>query len=263
MYLVYSDDNGETWKDVWCGTSDYLDSLVSIKFTDKNNGKMTLKNRDNESQTNFVTKNGGVDWSVEKDNKDNGNKLEDFNYNVVGNTTSELSNSENNKVKSRVYKDVDKQWDEIFYEKKIGDNIIIRVVSKGHIMAQRCLIGIEKSVDGGDTWEEQLENVDGFIQIHNESKFVFINENVGFINDLGLVGTNGENKGLLVTIDGGKTFKNATIEASDLEDNLYIEDVPYMENNALKIKAYITENSEKKYYYFYSEDNGLNWKIYK
>lgn len=263
MYLIYSDDNGETWEDVWCGTSDYLDSLVSIKFTDKNNGKMTLKNRDNESQTDFVTKNGGADWSKENNNKDNENKLNDFNYNVVKNTSYESSNSENNKVKSKAYKDKDKQWDGIFYEKKISDNIIIRVVSKGHILAQRCLIGIEKSVDGGNTWEEQIENADGFIQIHNDSKFVFLDKNIGFINDPGLAGTNGDNRGLLVTTDGGKTFKNAIIEASDLEDVLYIEDVPYMENNILKFKAYVMENSEKKYHYFYSEDNGLNWKIYK
>ena len=133
MYLIYSDDNGKTWQDSWCGMSNYLDSLISIKFTDKNNGKMILKNRDNESQTNFVTKNGGIDWSVEIDEKYIENKLKESNYNVVKNTNSESSSSENNKVKS---KDKYKQWDEIFYEKKIGDNIIIRVVSKGHIMAR-------------------------------------------------------------------------------------------------------------------------------
>ena len=44
---------------------------------------------------------------------------------------------------------------------------------------------------------------------------------------------------------------------------LYIEDVPYMENNILKFKAYVMEEFRKKYYYFYSKENGLNWKIYK
>ena len=70
---------------------------------------------------------------MEIDEKYIENKLKESNYNVVKNTNSESSSSENNKVKS---KDKYKQWDEIFYEKKIGDNIIIRVVSKGHIMAR-------------------------------------------------------------------------------------------------------------------------------
>ena len=35
---------------------------------------------------------------------------------------------------------------------------------------------------------------------------MFIDENIGFINDLGLAGTNGENRELLVTVDGGKNL---------------------------------------------------------
>lgn len=66
MYLIYSDDNGESWKEAWCGTSNYIDSMVSINFTDKDNGKMTLNNKDNDGQINYITKNGGLDWDVEK-----------------------------------------------------------------------------------------------------------------------------------------------------------------------------------------------------
>ena len=43
----------------------------------------------------------------------------------------------------------------------------------------------------------------------------------------------------------------------------HIEDVPYLENNMLKLKVYKIENYEKKYYYLYSEDNGKTWDCQK
>lgn len=64
--MIYSYDNGELWKEAWCGISNYIDSMVSINFTDKDNGKMTINNRDNDGQINYITKNGGLDWDVEK-----------------------------------------------------------------------------------------------------------------------------------------------------------------------------------------------------
>lgn len=149
---------------------------------------------------------------------------------------------------------------DVLYEKKFDNDIIIRVVHRDYVLAQRELIGIEKSTDGGKTWSEQIKTSDGVIQIHNGTKFAFINENIGFINDPGLAGTSGDNRQLLVTIDGGKNFIKANIELNDLSKNFYIDDVPYIENNILKIKVYIIENLEKKYYYLYSIDNGITWK---
>ncbi len=84
----------------------------------------------------------------------------------------------------------------------------------------------------------------------------------------GLAGTDGENRGLLVTVDGGKHFKNANIIHPNniKERNLFVNDVPYIEDNVLKVKIYtINHNREqvKKYYEFISEDSGLTWRYSK
>lgn len=179
----------------------------------------------------------------------------------VKNDNEDAYKPENNNERDvNIQKDTTSPNIEILYKKEFDDKIAIRVVVKDYILAQRSIIGIEKTRDGGNTWAEQMESTDDFVQIYNGAKFVFIDENIGFINDLGLVGTNGENRRLLVTINGGKNFTIATIELDNIQKDLYIEDVPYKENDILKLKGYIIENSNKKYYYFYSEDNGVSWK---
>ena len=143
------------------------------------------------------------------------------------------------------------------YEKKISDKVSIRVVYAGAVLAQRSLIEIEKTTDGGATWKNQIEGDDPFIQIHNGAEFTFIDEDVGFINDPGLAGTAGDNRGLLVTNDGGKIFSDAILNTS--KEDIYIDGVPYVEDGKLKLKAHNTMRDEKFYYYFYSEDNGKTW----
>lgn len=157
---------------------------------------------------------------------------------------------------------------EVLYEKKIDELTSIRIVYIDSILAQRSLIGIQKTTDGGENWTNQLQMSDRYLTIHNGAKYVFLNENIGFINDPGLAGTNGDNRGLLVTIDGGKTFVDANIIKPDsiMAENLFVEDVPYIVGNILKVKIYTIDYhdwQDKTYYEFYSNDNGLNWKIYK
>lgn len=157
---------------------------------------------------------------------------------------------------------------DVLYEKKINENIRIRVVFKGAVLAQRSIIGIEKTTDGGQTWIKQLENYDGFIQIHNGSEYVFLDENIGFINDPGLAGTNGENRGLLVTTDGGKTFSDANIihPSNITEKNLFVSEIPYIEDGTLKVKIYTINHNKtpvETYYEFTSKDNGKTWKYSK
>ena len=77
-----------------------------------------------------------------------------------------------------------------------------------------------------------------------------------------LHGTDGENRQLLVTTNGGKTFEDANIVHLDSikESNLFVEEVPYIEDGILKLKLYTTNKYlEKTYYEFYSKDNGLTW----
>lgn len=97
---------------------------------------------------------------------------------------------------------------------------------------------------------------------------MFINEKIGFINDPGLAGTGGENKGFLVTTDGGKTFKDADIIHPDNieEKNLLVKGVPYIEDEKLKVVIYTLNHSkipERTYYEFTSNDNGITWEFYK
>ena len=151
------------------------------------------------------------------------------------------------------------------YEKIVDKNTIIRILYKGSILAQRSAISIEKTIDGGKTWNNQIKDYDGFMQIHNGAQFIFLDEMIGFINDPGLAGTNGENRNLLVTTDGGKTFKKANIIHPDniIEESLLVDSVPYIEKGILKLDVYTinyNKNPIKTYYKFYSQDNGLNWE---
>lgn len=157
------------------------------------------------------------------------------------------------------------QESDILYEKVINNNTIIRVINKESILAQRSIISIEKTTNGGQTWEKQIPEG---MQIHNRAKFIFLDENIGFINDPGLAGTDGENRGLLVTTNGGKTFTSANIlHPENIEEkNLFVSDVPYIENNMLKVKIYTinhAKNQAKTFYEFCSVDKGLSWKYLK
>lgn len=87
------------------------------------------------------------------------------------------------------------------------------------------------------------------------------NENVGFINNLSLIILGNENDGLLVTVDGGKSFKNSNfIFPLDVQYSaFYINDLPYLEDDKLKVKLFVSGSTEDTYYEFTSVDNGLNW----
>lgn len=154
--------------------------------------------------------------------------------------------------------------DDILYEKEVNGNII-RIRYCGAVLAQRSIISVEKSTNGGKTYIKQIENSDGGMEVHNGSEFVFIDENIGFINDPGLAGTYGDYRGLLVTIDGGKSFKEAAIvHPSNIdEENLFVKGVPYIKDEKLRVQIYTINYSKEPsetYYEFTSEDNGITWR---
>ena len=91
-------------------------------------------------------------------------------------------------------------------------------------------------------------------------------EEVGFINNLSLFALGEDNDSLLVTVDGGESYKNANfIFPLDMEDTIfYVDGVPYIENDRLKVKMYspaYTSSDKVNYYTFVSIDNGLNWQM--
>lgn len=223
-----------------------------------NVGKDVLADEKNEwkpSDVNYFDENGKII-------KDNGEKNNSTSTQKKENNTSNTDNKQNKD-------EAKKKEDNVLYEKKIDESTYIRVVYLDSILAQRMLINIQKTIDGGMTWKNQLQMRDGYLTIHNGASFVFIDENIGFINDKGLAGTSGENRGLLVTRDGGKNFVSANIIKPNtiMAESFFVDGVAYLENNILKVKVYIIEYNygyqEKVYYDFYSEDDGLNWKIYQ
>lgn len=186
-------------------------------------------------------------------------------YIVSNNSIKSIDNEANNNYQEYMEEQdkiiIPNSSDDILYKKEINENTIIRVRNLGAILAQRSVINIEKSTDGGKTYIGQTKEG---ITIHNGAKFTFIDENVGFINDPGLAGTDGENKGFLVTTDGGKTFKDTNIvhPYSIEEINLLVKGVPYIEDGKLKVVIYTLNHSkspERTYYEFVSKDNGITW----
>ncbi len=185
-----------------------------------------------------------------------------ININDKTNYESDITNYDYNKMPSNISEE------NILYQKDINENKKIRVAYLESILAQRSTIRIEKTEDGGKTWLSVHETSDNYITIHNGAEFVFIDENIGFINDHGLAGTDGENRGLMVTNNGGKTFEDVNIIHPDNieERNLFVKGVPYEENGILKVQIYTINHNkdpEKTYYEFVSKDKGKNWKYSK
>lgn len=177
-----------------------------------------------------------------------------------------LNNTDQEEEDRRLIKSI--KSEDILYEKEINPKVKIRIIDRGAILGQRVLIVIGKTTDGGKTWYNQLEIGDGALTVNNEAKYVFINQNIGFVNNLQTVVNDETQKGLLVTVDGGKTFEVAKFESVEEVGSqyLYIEDVPYAENQILKVKTYTLDyNREdtKIYYEFYSKDFGKTWEYTK
>ena len=191
-------------------------------------------------------------------------KIVDANNNIIDikNNINSNNEDESNKMPSNVSKE------DILYEKDFSENKKIRVAYLESILAQRSIVRIEKTEDGGKTWFSVHETSDNYIQIHNGAEFVFIDENIGFINDPGLAGTDGENRGLMVTNNGGKTFEDVNIiHPRNIEErNLFVKGIPYEEEGKLKVKIYTINHNkepEKTYYEFISKDMGKNWECNK
>ena len=135
------------------------------------------------------------------------------------------------------------------------NNIGISIKYQGS-WSGRDIITFNKTTDGGKTYVTQ--NPEGF-DVHYGWEALFINGDIGFINDSG----NRDYRVFYVTNDSGKTFTKANfIHSNEInEENLFVDGLPYYENGILKLKVYELKNPKNIYYEFYSEDNGLNWKV--
>lgn len=66
VYLIYSDDNGVTWNKSLINMTDFYDTINSVEFTSKQDGKITIKSLNNKESVNtIITNNNGVEWKKE------------------------------------------------------------------------------------------------------------------------------------------------------------------------------------------------------
>ena len=154
--------------------------------------------------------------------------------------------------------------EEVLYEKKFGKTIL-RFGKVDNVLGQNMLVHVLRSKDNGKNFYVASDDV---IQVSNEAKFVFLNENLGFAVNTGKIYLDNSKTGLYVTNDSGKTFSSAIFKyKNENVDYISIEEVPYYEKNVLKIKCSVYQISHSKDGYedkeliFISNDSGLTWNL--
>ena len=118
---------------------------------------------------------------------------------------------------------------------------------------------ILKTEDGGKTWEAVFEGFgdNDIKQFSRDTKFKFINENVGFLR---MSDVSAEEAKLYITRDGGNNFEKLHLLESEIYD---CYELPKIDNGKLIVK--ITQGSDGDYHggdykTFSSNDLGNNWK---
>lgn len=189
------------------------------------------------------------------------NFIKDGNGNIIDNNSNDID------INPPKYNENDRyllpEDEEVLYEKKFGKTIL-RFTRVDYILGQRSLVRVLRSKDNGKNFYVVSDDV---IQVSNEAKFIFLNENLGFAISNGKIYLSSNSvPGLYVTNDGGKTFESSKFkyENEDVE-YINIKDFPYYDKGILKIKCLVYEfntskdSYENKELIFISKDNGLNW----
>lgn len=158
------------------------------------------------------------------------------------------------------------EQEEVLYEKKFNETIL-RVGKVDSGLGQNILVHVLRSKDNGKNF---YVISDDLIKVSNEAKFVFLNENLGFAISTGKIFLKQNVNSMYVTNDSGKIFQSSNFKyENDNVTYLDVVDLPYFENNTLKIKcsAYQFNSDIGKYedkeLIFISNDNGLNWELDK
>lgn len=152
---------------------------------------------------------------------------------------------------------------EVLYEKKF-DKTVLRFVKVDNALGQKLLVKVVKSMDGGKNF---YYITDDSIQVKSDARYEFLTRNLGFAS-YDKIYFDGRVGGLKVTSDGGKTFYDANfIYKNTGIEFITIEDLPYYEEDTLKIKCSVYEKRddgsgyEDKKIIFISKDKGLNWQL--
>ena len=155
---------------------------------------------------------------------------------------------------------IDDDTTDILYEQRFSDTNIIRLRLIDYISSKDIVV-VEKSTDNGVSFNNILENDEKYLTINREADVTFANENIGFIFDLGLLGTDDRYKKFLVTTDGGKTFSDVSITINgygDL-DYYYINNTPCLKDDKLVLDVSVPVGNDLKDIELVSNDNGLTF----
>ncbi len=153
--------------------------------------------------------------------------------------------------------------EEILYEKRFNDTIM-RFTKFDIALGQKNLVHIVSSKNGGKTYQR----VGGFISLSTNARFTFVNELIGFALNNGELSLSDANS-MYVTTDGGKTFQFCEFINQKNVENLTIRELPFYENDILKLTASVdiknskNNNYERREIIFTSRDSGVTWKAEK
>ena len=146
-------------------------------------------------------------------------------------------------------------------EERFNKTDIIRVRVIDTALAGKDIIVVEKSTDNGLSFKNILENEDKYLIVNRDTDVTFVNENIGFIFDLGLLGKDDRYKKFLVTTDGGKSFRDVSITINgygDL-DYYYINNMPYLKEDKLVLDVSVPDGNDLKDIELISNDDGLTF----
>ena len=149
----------------------------------------------------------------------------------------------------------------IIYESRFNKTDIIRVRVIDSALAGKDIIIVEKSTDNGLSFKNILENDDKYLVVNRDTDVTFVNENIGFIFDLGLLGRDDRYKKFLVTTDGGKSFNDVSITINGYGnlDYYYINNTPYLKDDKLVLDVSVPVGNDLKKIVLVSNDNGLTF----
>ena len=149
----------------------------------------------------------------------------------------------------------------ILDEERFNKTNIIRVRVIDTALAGKDIIVVEKSTNNGLNFKNIIKNDDKFILVNRGCDVTFVNEKIGFIFDLGLLGKDDRYKKFLVTTDGGKTFKDVSITINgygDL-DYYYINNMPYLKEDKLVLDVSVPDGNNLKDIELVGNDDGLTF----
>ena len=155
---------------------------------------------------------------------------------------------------------VDDDTTDILYEQRFSDTDIIRLKLIDYISSKDIVV-VEKSIDNGATFSNILEKEEKNLTINRDAKVTFVNEKIGFIFDLGLLGKEDRYKKFLVTTDGGESFSDVSITINgyvDL-DYYYINYLPRFKKDKLVLTVAVPDGNDLKDIELVSNDNGLTF----